>query len=431
MREKPKKQSYNSPQFLLILFFGPLVCFFFYAIFYNAQVYYLITAALIGILVFLLPFRKRLLLKYSSTNLEAQDINEHKNLTEAEIEKEEISIKAYQDKIINLSQLKGVVERLSFCHLLEDTSQTFCAEVNQLFVDGQMTVILYLFHSKTGELGILSSWKGQKQVNLLSKKGDVFDQWLVKNGQPLLIEDIKNDFRFDVDKIQADEIRPVRSLISVPLSVGKKSLGVLRIDSPKENQFDTQDLRFLSTIGDLGAVAIENAQLYEHVEELAIKDSLTGLYLRRHLLSRLQEEILRNLRRNKEMSFLMIDLDHFKNYNDKFGHMAGDIVLRAVGLFLTKFFAEPGNIVCRYGGEEFAVLLPDCPKKKAIELADELRKIIKEQTIILRREKTHVTVSIGVAGFPRDAQMKEELIHKADQALYKAKQQGRNCVCGI
>jgi diguanylate cyclase (GGDEF)-like protein len=247
--------------------------------------------------------------------------------------------------------------------------------------------------------------------------------------QPLLIEDTKNDYRFDADRILTQEAREIGSLISVPLMVGNTALGILRIDNPHENHFTTEDLRFLTTIGDLGAVAIENAQLYERIEQLAIKDGLTGLYLRRYLLDRMPEEISRQIRQKTALAFLMLDLDHFKQYNDKFGHIAGDIVLRTLGMILSDLFKDPGMLVCRYGGEEFSVLLPDCTSQKALELAEKAKNKIAEQTIILRRERTRVTVSIGVAMFPKDAQNAKELIHKADQALYRAKEEGRNRVC--
>ncbi len=127
----------------------------------------------------------------------------------------------------------------------------------------------------------------------------------------------------------------------------------------------------------------------------------------------------------------MIDLDHFKKYNDRFGHTAGDIVLRTVGAMLAEMFRNPADVVCRYGGEEFAVLLPDCPKEKGLDLAQQFRKDIEAQTIVLRREKTRITVSVGVAGFPGDAHGRDELIQKADAALYKAKSNGRNQVVGV
>ena len=129
-------------------------------------------------------------------------------------------------------------------------------------------------------------------------------------------------------------------------------------------------------------MAIENAQLYSQVQELAIKDSLTGLYLRRYFIERMSKEVARQLNNDGELSFLMIDIDHFKQYNDKFGHMAGDIVLRMVSALMEDFFNQPGNLVCRYGGEEFAVMLPDCSKNTAVELAEQIREMIEQRTVI-------------------------------------------------
>ena len=429
MIPKPKKLL-SSPYFLPVLVsFLLLGISFVYAFKFEKIFFIIIALAQISIFSFLFPFRNHLIKKQAQRELERQDYLEKTNLLQAEITKERLVLESYRKKIISYAQLKGLTEQLSTCLTLIDTSNTLCAQVNQLFGDEDITTILYLFQSKTGELGISSSQRGQMRIHLKSKKGDIFDEWVVKAMQPLLIADTKSDFRFDMEKYLTEEPRVIRSLISVPLEIADKTLGILRIDSPQENYFTTEDLRFLRTIGDLGAVAIENAQLYEKLEELAIRDSLTGLYLRRYLLERIGEEINRQLRRKKELSFLMIDLDKFKQYNDQFGHMAGDIVLKAVGMILSESFQEPGDLVCRYGGEEFAVLLPDCPKQKAIKLAEEIRKTVKKQDIILRKQITHITVSIGVATFPSDAQVKDELIQKADSVLYEAKNKGRDNVC--
>lgn len=428
MTEKPRKQSYSwdvvSAAVLGFLSIG----FFVFATIFNPSFFLPLSAGFLILVFFLLPLRVHLKKNQSEVELQIQNLQERRNLIQAEIQEEQSAIQSFQEKIVNYAQLKGLTERLGMCLSLDETSKTLSEEVNRLFGGGERTVILYLFHSKTGELGISSTHKGEMRVNIKSKKGDLFDQWVVRTMQPLLVEDIKSDYRFDVEKIGTEENRRVRSLISVPMAVGYKALGILRIDSPKEEDFNTEDLRFLSTIGDLGAVAVENGQLYERVEQLAVKDGLTGLYLRRHLLERIPEEISRQLRRKGQLSFLMFDLDKFKQYNDRFGHTAGDIVLRTIGMILSDFFQEPGNLVCRYGGEEFCVLLPDCAKQRAVELAEEIREKIADQTIILRREKTNITVSIGVAAFPKDASNVRELIHKADLALYTAKEKGRNRV---
>ncbi len=429
MTQKPKTQLFNFPALLIIVLLLPLVGFFIFATIFEPKFFIFIGMGLFVCILYLIILRSRLIKKQSEIRVWILNYGEQMNLVEAGILQEKAAIESFRDKIVNYSQLKGLTEKLSMCLTLEDTSKTFSTEVNRLFGDKDTTIILYLFHSKTGALGITSSQKGQLRVNIKSKKGDVFDQWIVKTMQPLLIEDAKSDYRFDVDRIVTQDAREIVSLISIPLMVGNKALGILRIDNPHENHFTTEDLRFLTTIGDLGAIAIENAQLYECVEQLAIKDGLTGLYLRRHLLDRMPEEISRQLRQKTPLAFLMLDLDKFKQYNDKFGHIAGDIVLRTVGMILSDLFKDPGMLICRYGGEEFSVLLSDCTRQRALELAKEAKKRISEQTIILRREKTRVTISIGVAMFPKDAQNAKELIHKADQALYRAKEEGRNKVC--
>ena len=143
-------------------------------------------------------------------------------------------------------------------------------------------------------------------------------------------------------------------------------------------------------------------------------------------MERLKGELSRSLRNNSSCSFLMMDIDNFKNYNDEYGHTAGDMVLKAISKTLLNFIDS--GIACRYGGEEFAILLPDASKKDALRMADNIRKTLKKLDIDLRRVKTHVTISIGVANFPEDAKVQDELIMKADERLYKAKREGRNRV---
>ena len=429
MIQKPKKPLSKLYFLVLFSFFVPLAVFFVYAT-QNPVAYFFLVAALSADIFFLIAFHGRLQKKQLQISVLKEEYFEKANLLKVELRHEWETIASLRLKITNYSHLKELTEKLSLCLNLEDTSAALSAEVSKLFDHKEVTVILYLFHSTTGELGISSSQKGQMQVNLKAKKGDIFDQFVVKTLHPLIVEDVHTDFRFDLDKIDAQDKRQLRSLISTPLIVGEKTLGILRLDSAVAHQFSTDDLRFLRTIADLTSIAIENAQLYERLEAMAIKDGLTGLYLRRHMLKRLGEEISREIRQGLDLSFLMIDLDHFKQYNDSFGHMAGDIVLKAIAKLLEEHFSHPGELVCRYGGEEFCVFLPDCPKSKAFALANGLREKIEAREIILRRQKTHVTVSIGVAAFPKDAMAADELIFKADEALYQAKETGRNKVCG-
>jgi GAF domain-containing protein len=212
--------------------------------------------------------------------------------------------------------LKNLAENLSVSSTSHEAAKIIAEKTDELLGGEGVTTILYLLHPKSGELGLAAAVKSGAKANVLSKKGDNFDQWVIKNSKPLFVENALSDFRFDQEKnIPQEKERIRRSLISTPLTVGDNMLGILRVDCVDENRFTTEDLSFLSRIADLSAVAIESAQLYEHLQDLAIKDSLTGLYLRRYLLDRMTEELPRQLKRKHELSFLMLDLDDFKNYN--------------------------------------------------------------------------------------------------------------------
>jgi len=424
-----KKQLYNQRFFYLTSVSLPLIGFFVYSALYRTAFFYLLAVGLLASLVYLLYIYQDMTQRRASVDLQKQDMTEKANLLEEDMNREWISIESYCKKILNYSQLKGLTEKLCVSFTLQETSSVLLSEVNKFFGDKDATVILYLFHSRTGELGLSSSQKGEMRVNIEAKKGDLYDQWVVKTLKPLLIEDTRTDFRFDAYKLDGDRSRAVRSLMSVPLCLGAKAVGILRVDSTRENYFTTEDVRLLNTIADLGAMAVENAQLYERIEDLAIRDSLTGLFLRRHFLDRIGQEISRQLKRQQPLSFLMVDLDEFKQYNDRYGHPAGDIMLKTIGQILRDMFASPKYFICRYGGEEFSVLLPDCPKDEAVALAEKFRERVQNHPVVLRREKTHMTVSIGVATFPDDAQLKEDLVGKADIAMYRAKTLGRNRVC--
>jgi diguanylate cyclase (GGDEF)-like protein len=199
------------------------------------------------------------------------------------------------------------------------------------------------------------------------------------------------------------------------------------LDSSSPEEYAADDLRLLDIVASLTSLAMDNAELYQRTKELAIRDNLTGLYVHKYFQDRLEEELKRALIRNYSLSLVMLDLDHFKDYNDRFGHIAGDIVLRHLAKILTKE-AAPGNLIARYGGEEFCLLLPRTDKEQAHGLAERVRRKIAGHIITLRRIKTGITASLGVAALPQDARTRIELIRKADEALYRAKEEG-NRVC--
>ena len=247
--------------------------------------------------------------------------------------------------------------------------------------------------------------------------------------QPLLIEDAANDFRFDLRKLQKTSTRAIGSLISGCLISQNRPIGIVRIDTPFAHAFTLEELRLLSTIADIAGVAIENAQYYQHIKELAIKDSLTEVYTRKFILERLDEELKRGGAAATGVAVMMIDIDFFKRYNDQYGHVAGDVVLQNLCVWLVSYAKAKNALVGRYGGEEFLIIVPLCTKQEAFTLAENIRSAVQEKRVMLRRKTTPITISVGVAHFPQDAIVFEELLNKADIALYEAKKLGRNRVC--
>ena len=174
-------------------------------------------------------------------------------------------------------------------------------------------------------------------------------------------------------------------------------------------------------------LCLEKVGLYETLQALSIHDSLTGIHNRRYLDVRLQEEAERARKFSLEFSLLMIDIDFFKKVNDTYGHLVGDVVLRAVANILQSCIREI-DFAARYGGEEFIIILQETNKKGALYVAERIRETVEKQAIKAFDETVRVTVSIGVVVYPQHTSYKELLVEIADKALYKAKDKGRNRV---
>jgi len=219
-----------------------------------------------------------------------------------------------------------------------------------------------------------------------------------------------------------------------PLIVPQKIIGVLNIH--KGAKLDEETVRFLETLCSQAALALQNAGdlkkariVAKSFKQIATKDALTSLFNRLYLEEQLKAEIERAKRLDKPLSIMIFDVDHFKKFNDEYGHLFGDVVLKDVSELLKKSIRSYDCPV-RYGGEEFIVILPETPADKAVNIAERLRKII-EKHEFQDPEKPHVkanvTISLGVAQWEPDISMKE-LIERADTALYISKSNGRNRV---
>ncbi len=213
------------------------------------------------------------------------------------------------------------------------------------------------------------------------------------------------------------------STVLFPLIAENKLFGTLAVEGLPLNRSED-----FSTLVNQFCLVMERIKLYEKIQKLAINDGLSGLFVRRYFLLRLDEEVKRSVRHNLRLAFLMIDIDHFKQCNDSFGHLTGDVVLKETARQIKACVREI-DLVARFGGEEFSVLLPDTDKEGARNVAERIRSSIERQKIKAYDETMNVKVSIGVSAFPEDSTNAQSLIDKSDQALYRAKQEGRNRVC--
>lgn len=216
------------------------------------------------------------------------------------------------------------------------------------------------------------------------------------------------------------------SRLSIPLISFGQTLGVLTLHSSNHDAFRENDLQSLESVADICANSIQNAHYVERVKQLAYLDGLTGIFNRRFFELRIMEEIERARRYGTGMAVIMADIDQFKRLNDEFGHLLGDEVLRQVSSLFHQQLRKI-DVVCRYGGEEFAILLTQTNAQQAMAIAEKLRKLV-EGWQFPGVPRT-ITVSAGVAAFPTDGRTRDEIIRAADNGLYAAKQSGRNRVC--
>ncbi len=234
---------------------------------------------------------------------------------------------------------------------------------------------------------------------------------------------IENDVRTNPDSVEF--YRETASRMCIPLVSFGLTLGILALDSSKPRAFNAGDTRPLEAVADICATAIQNAHYVKRVKQLAYLDGLTGIFNRRFFELRIAEEIERAKRFSSSMAVIMVDIDQFKRLNDEFGHLLGDEVLRQVSSIFHQQLRKI-DVVCRYGGEEFAILFSQTGLQQALGVAEKLRRLVEAWQF--PGVPRPVTISVGVAGYPDHGDTRDELVKAADSGLYAAKQAGRNRV---
>ena len=255
---------------------------------------------------------------------------------------------------------------------------------------------------------------------------------------------------------------PTRTYVGVPMIVHNRMIGVISMQKYPPDAFTGEQIRLLETIAIQAAIAIENSQLFEKAQEelerhredqsalkkaneqlqaqikqnealqvelreQAVRDPLTGLFNRRYLKETLEREIARAKREGLPIGIMIMDIDEFKNVNDSFGHTAGDRMLQAMGELL-RANTRAEDVVCRYGGEEFVIVMPGASLGIAFERAELIRIRFDQMRVPYEGDALHATISLGVAAYPIHGTDGEDALIRADRALYQAKQAGRNRV---
>jgi diguanylate cyclase (GGDEF)-like protein len=251
--------------------------------------------------------------------------------------------------------------------------------------------------------------------------------WLVRSAEePYLLDNVAGQKDHMPILVLDEGAGRAESLLAVPLRVRNKNLGALVLMG-RRGDFTASTNRVLGILANQAAAALSTIQLMERIKDLAVRDGLTGLYNRRAFGELLVQAIAREGRHDGRFALLMLDIDHFKNLNDTFGHLAGDAALRNTAKVLERHLRKEDQ-AARYGGEEFAVILPGSDEAGALHLAERVREAIQKSQLVFEGARMAVTASLGAAVWPAHGLDAETLLAAADRALYAAKQSGRNRV---
>ena len=267
--------------------------------------------------------------------------------------------------------------------------------------------------------------KGKEAASIRPKIGEGVAGWVAESGKPAIVNDVKRDPRF-APHVDAKTSFETRSILCAPLVSRGRTIGVLEILNKRGGNFTKTDLEQVLTLVEPCAIAIENAILFQRTEQLTITDDLTRLFNSRYLNLYLGREIKRCKRHGIPLSVIFLDLDGFKGINDQYGHLAGSGTLTEVGGILALGVRE-SDILARYGGDEFIVVLPETPASGALVIAERLRRAIEEHRFLEPQGiAARISASFGISTYPDHALSPEGLIQKADQAMYRVKEREKN-----
>jgi diguanylate cyclase (GGDEF)-like protein/PAS domain S-box-containing protein len=349
------------------------------------------------------------------------DITERKymesTLLEANKQMQEF-LSELQQRNHEIALLNDMSRLLQACHSEEEAHIIIADLSNQLFPHTEGA--LYLLNSARTLVSVVALWGNLQSA----EKNFAPDEcWALRTGQTHLLNKDRAQLRCD----HFSEPLPAVSYC-LPIQVQGESVGVLHIQSQQEEDFNEAKQQLAYTVVEHAQMTLSNLKLREALREQSIRDPITGLYNRRYMEEALNQQLSHATRHRQPLGIIMLDIDHFKNFNDAYGHAVGDRLLHELGHLLQSHIRTE-DIACRYGGEEFLLILPDASIEAAQHRADHLRKEARQMQLSgMDSPYGGITISIGVAVYPLHGNTTETVLHAADTALYRAKHEGRDRV---
>ena len=335
-----------------------------------------------------------------------------------------------------VAELKHQVERLSLFHEvgkalfstldLQKILQTIMEKISDLLQPDTWSLLMVDEKAQELYFEIAIGQGAEKLKDVRLKLGEGIAGWVAEHGEPVLVEDVRNDHRF---RSRSDEFTQpdTHSVLCVPIKGREPILGVIELaNCPGKPGFSKEHIPTLKSLADYAAIALENARYVQRIHELTIMDDCTALFNARHLNFVLDAEIYRSTRYGYEFSVVFFDLDHFKQVNDLYGHLVGSRLLWRIGDIL-KSNLRLIDYAFRYGGDEFVTILPQTSKENALTVVRRLKDLLNSK-VFFRTENLNikVTASFGIATFPADGRTHREILRMADEAMYSVKKTTRD-----
>lgn len=351
----------------------------------------------------------------------SQDITERK-LAEKALQRSFVELHRHDRENSLLGEMSSC---LQVCRTIEETYPVISLYAKQLFADhpGFISVI----NNSRSLVETIVEWGSSHDSETVF---NIEDCWSLRQGKPHRVKDPQEALHcWHVKKDSAT------GYLCLPMTAYGETRGMIHLQLPLQISQDIDQEKAFETVKALAAtfanqvaLALSNLKLREALQHQSVRDPLTQLYNRRYLIESMERELARAKRNQLVIGIIVIDVDHFKKYNDTFGHDAGDAVLRAFGELL-KAQTRREDIPCRYGGEEFVMVMPGIDEENLLRRCEDIRKKTKQLIIEHRDQKLGtITISLGAALFPQHGQTTDELISIADTAMYQAKKQGRDRV---